>query len=229
MTNEKSNSWKAKLEDANELREYSLQNKNAAWESLYDKLHEKSKPKRLWYWMAAACVIAVITIVSIRHHSVNDNIAIHRSVKSKPQRNPVAKQSDQQSANKKIIVTHDVVKTKTINTNIDKAIKQTISKNEIAITDNSVLKHEELTNTKIELPVLKDSMAQTTISVLSAPKKMKVVHVNELDDDGSNINMAQNRIPSRIKFLNQDIYTDYTLSVPTSGINILKNKNSTSN
>jgi len=229
MTSEKSNNnnWKIKLEDADALQEYTLQNKNASWENLYDKLLKKQRPKLLWYWMAAACLITIIAVGVSIYHPVNNNVAIKNSLETKQQQNAVTKQPSQQSAIQKINK-HELAKNKSISPHINKPIKHVADKNEIVIIDSSVLNLDELTNIKTALHVSKDSIIQTTAIVL-APKKMKIVHANELDDDGSNINMVQSRIPSRTKFLNQDIYTDYTLSTPGLGFTIPKHKGSPSN
>ena len=229
MTSEKSNNnnWKIKLEDADALQEYTLQNKNASWESLYNKLHKKQRPKFLWYWMAAACLITIIAVGVFIYHPANNNMAIKNPLKTEQQQNAVTQQPSQQSAIQKINK-HELAKVKSINANINKPIKHVTDKNEIIIIDSFVLNLDELTNIKTDLPVLKDSIIQTTAIVI-ASKKMKIVHANELDDDGSNINMVQSRIPSRTKFLNQDIYTDYTLSTPGLGFTIPKHKGSPSN
>ena len=64
-TNEKagSNNWKNKLEDAGALSSFLLPDKNAAWEKLHGRLHEQPAKKRAgWYWLAAACIIALISV-----------------------------------------------------------------------------------------------------------------------------------------------------------------------
>jgi hypothetical protein len=230
MTSEKlnNNNWKAKLEDVDALQEYALQNKNAAWESLHDQLHKKQKAKFVWYWMAAACLITAIAAVSVMHHPVNNNITIHAVVKTQPQQSSVEQQASQHSEIKRINATHVIVKMKSININLHKPIQHDNDKNEIIIEDSNVSIHNELANIKVELPILKDSLAQI-ITIATAPKKMQILHANELDDDGSNINIVRSRIPSRKRFLNQDIYSDYTLSAPASGLSISKHKNSPSN
>jgi len=229
MINEKLNNdnWKVKLEDADALPEYALQKKHAAWENLYDKLHKKQQPKILWYWIAAACVITAIIVISFMQQPDKNNVAIRTSIKTQLQQNTVAQQTTQQLSIKKTNTTFKVVKNKSINTNINKLIKPADNKYEIVIAESPVLQRNELADIKTELPIIKDSTIQATAAI--APKKMKIVHANELDDDGTNINMVQNRVPSRLKFLNQDIYTDYTLSAPASGFGIIKHKTSPSN
>ncbi len=232
MIQEKLNNgnWKEGLEDVNNLPDYILQNKHAAWENLHNRLHEKQRRTGFaWYWMAAACLIIASSIILITTNKKNDVALINAPIKI--QRGKII---SPQPLNKINIDT----KSTALNTIKKNALAGSNKKHSIniinvkektandSIVQINVIDHE----IQIALPVLKDSIKQNITAVIPMQKKMKVVHINELDNS-NNLNMTQStgHLPLRIKFLNRDIYTDYTIQPATTGFNILKLNSSPSN
>ena len=58
-----SGNWKDKLEDTTAFAGNELLNTNAAWDKLYNRLHQPRRKKAVWYWAAAACLAMVIISV----------------------------------------------------------------------------------------------------------------------------------------------------------------------
>ncbi|SFQ49794.1 hypothetical protein [Parafilimonas terrae] len=230
MTNEKlnnNNAWQAKLEDTDALQEYTLPDKNAVWESLYGKLNKEHRPKFFWYQMAAASIIAVVTIISFLRSTNNNNVVQQPSVKLQ-QQHVVPGELIEKAVIEKTNAPHPIAKIKSTRKKIEKPFKQIAEIPEIEITGTSQTQPVLINEAKTVPPVLKDSVVKTPTIIAKAPKRLKIVHANELDNEGSCLNMAESRIPARIKIFNQDIYTDYTLAAHNTGagISILKHKTS---
>ncbi len=65
QNNDQNNSWKSRLEDDNAFPGEEIINGHAAWDALCNRLHQPSRKKAVWYWMAAASIVAVVASVFV--------------------------------------------------------------------------------------------------------------------------------------------------------------------
>lgn len=67
QNNGQNNGWKSRVEDANAFDGEEIINGHAAWDALYNRLHQPGRKKAVWYWMAAASIVVVVTSVFVMH------------------------------------------------------------------------------------------------------------------------------------------------------------------
>jgi hypothetical protein len=233
MIKEKSagNNWKEGLEDADNLPGYVLQNKQAAWEKMHARLHEKKTGNKLnRYWVAAACLLIALSLMLIKAGKKNNLVIVHTTATSQPEKvvekpEPLIIKTAETNNN-----SVSPVKRQRIVTSKKKELKNSVTKIEEKTNDSALQPAVIMPATQAVSAIIKDSAGQSVTAILPLQKKMKVMHINELDNNG-NINMVhtQKRLPARIKFLNQDIYTDYTVMPSHTGFNILKLHSTPSN
>jgi len=60
QNNNPNNSWRSRLEDDTAFAGGEIINGDAAWDVLYNRLHKPRRKKAVWYWMAAAGIVAVV-------------------------------------------------------------------------------------------------------------------------------------------------------------------------
>lgn len=231
MKNENSAAnWKKGLENAEDLAGYVLENKQAAWEDLHARLYDnKSTNKPAWYWMAAACLLIAVSFFLIKTGKYSNPVegtTTQSAIEKKKPVIPVVVEEAAVTNNTAAILSEKEKKVKRYNKTSIKAIINTEQKINDSIAQLPVV----LTVPETAVVELKDSAVQTITAIAPIKKKLKLVHVNELDDDGTNrILQAQKHLPARIRFLNQDIYTDHTASSSGPGLYIIKFHSTPSN
>jgi hypothetical protein len=229
-SNKKSNNmWKNKLEDTSELSFATLQNKEAAWDKLQDRL-EKAPRKRstIWYWVAAACILLIATVPFISTHKTN--VVVQSTNNIKPSENITTKQdrSEQKMMNETAMI-HQPKKEK----QHDHFIKAVVKKE--AVTDPST--QAEVVNNNIA------DTASTAINTISTPandtntvnatagaikKKLRVVHINELGEPVEVSETATHNTDLhlfQLKLAQQEIYnTSSTAASSDNGSFLFKSK-----
>ena len=80
MLHEKPNEsfhWKNKLDELDHLPGESHPDKSASWQKLHDRLRPKPAKKRtVWYWIAAAVLLAVVLIPVIMLKQTNQPVIV---------------------------------------------------------------------------------------------------------------------------------------------------------
>ncbi|MEO7046636.1 MAG: hypothetical protein ABI091_15130 [Ferruginibacter sp.] len=187
MSNEKTNnitSWRNKLEDADNLPNEILQDKNAAWEKLYGRLQpEAKKTKPVWYWAAAACLLLMLAIPFIINR-IND----------KKIQEPLAEKKLQQKKYIQPVITTPSTEINTVTTTfipskkeniVSLRSKMQINNNVIAAPANSLaikatMKYIQ-TAPVIDTPLTIEKAVQVLATApIKEIKKLKIVHANEL-------------------------------------------------
>ena len=203
MYNKKQNNphpWKSKLTDPLHFPEADLIDKNAAWLKLQERLDEGLRNnKPFWYWAAAACLLATIALTML---IANRNINRQRNIVSKQKENtapnrPSIKPATFNQENKiENIVTFQNKKRESENKLPIESNKVFRTKQEkIFLPDSNFEKTDSLTtNTPIENDLNKttDSPLLTTV-LLKGKKKMRVVHINELDEPPQEFAKSSNK------------------------------------
>ncbi|MCF6402563.1 hypothetical protein L3C95_11575 [Chitinophaga filiformis] len=177
MSNEKhSDSWIGELDALEALPGEAPFDKAVAWGRLHQRMDEKKTKKRvIWYWAAACLLLACVTLFFTRQE--------HQTQLTPPAsyvENPYKKKADKDDADIKevpviakrpaILVQEDTFAKK-----IPVAVKE---RKPTAIADVMA----------ILPPIIKaiphpDSILAETTAVAAAPKKMRVVHINDVGGD----------------------------------------------
>ena len=237
MSNEshdKTNHWRNKLDELDSLPNETGVDKTAAWDNLHGRLRGRSKLKKIgWYWWAAAVIICIGLTWRVTNRQQGslvkeENQPASRQILPKPSKtnmetgstltNPIVKPGSQHS--KSVIV-----KTKA------KAKLQSndIANPKIPIDPPTIeVKQPEIV---VSNTVPEDTIQVVPIALAPVKKKLRVVHVNELESsarESSQYAKMLSPIPSQPKLYSQGEFAMFNLGKNTSD-NILKIKLSPSN
>jgi hypothetical protein len=192
MSNEKqtdSLNWKNKLEDPDGLPEESIMDKNAAWEKLHNRLHEKPRLNKMaWYWVAAACLLlALIVSWGIINKKDNDLVKITPQQKQN-KTTPVPVLTVIKKEQVAILSSLSIEKNQPVKNIFD---KRNLKNSNATNKKNNTKKGEPLiayTNTVIDKtpePLINNlSPANNTATIKPiaiAKPTLRVVHINELE------------------------------------------------
>ncbi len=225
--------WKNKIEDIDHLPDAVLTNKNAAWEKLHNRLHEKKGIQPFWYWLAAACLLFVIVVPVITGSKKQNSI-----VKNTNEKAPSKKQTIAAMPSSKEDTMVDV----STPANENKSIRQSIRINEKNSSKNSLVIKEEplysalndrtdITNEPVVLPAATDSAAVNTPAVVRVKKKLRVVHINELEPFAETPNIARRyeQHSFQLKLINLESNTGISLPSESRGFTLFKTTKASSN
>ena len=218
--------WKTKLEDVAGLQETALPNRDVVWEKLHARLAEKPRTKRIvWYWLAAASVLAAIMISLITINKTTIGISQHNNT-------PNVQKSENDKPVKNVSPEITPIETKA------QLQKNTFVKNagrKPAITDTPestqyVIKDQEnLQPQTFTVPVVVDTAVSATISSIPVQKKLKVVHVNELGEPvefPADVAHSSDLHLFQLKLAQQEIYNASSIASNSSSVPFFKPKNS---
>jgi hypothetical protein len=238
MLNENHNkpNWKSRLEEVSCLPDQLLTDKNASWEKLHSRLHAKPRRiKPLWYWVAAACLLVAITIPFLTAHKNPEAL-----VKNEPDKNTLKKPFIATSDVKEIApvaVIVEPVEKKQIAT--PASLPGSVKNKEDKIKNDRTIAAKGLDELiiKEQAPIVLAQPVVETIAIskpiiAASPKKLKVVHINEL---GTPVMLPYNLAhvddygPVQIKLINQEIYNNSSSPSNNTSFSIFKTRNSPSN
>jgi hypothetical protein len=238
MLNEKPGNdfhWKSKLEDLESLPGETFHNE-AAWEKLHQRMQGKSRNKNaVWYWAAAACLLLSVLIpafladkkagVLVKNNSIQKQIQSSSSRLLKESNNDTSAVISSLPVEKKLPA---------LSPERSNKINSLFNHNILGVTIIQDKKEkEEFTTQKItNNAVAPVDTAISIVAILPGRKKLKVVHINELDDSVTETpNIARNyeHRSFQVKLINQGVYTSPPPSSGNTGFNIFKTKNLPSN
>lgn len=235
MINEKPNNnidWKNKLDEL-ESSSGAPFNKETAWNKLHERLEKKSNDRKiLWYWIAAASLLLLLVITFIQPKKEKGVIVKNEIVQPRREKlippSVTNRQIDSVEnigapliENRVMAIAHINKKKKIVSVNLP-GIK---NENQLSVTVSNADIAVQRTNTT-------QRAIDTTFNIASTfilKKKLKVVHINEL---GEPIevppDVAHNTIihSFQFKLAGEEVYTNHPEKSNTSGITILKSKNS---
>jgi hypothetical protein len=238
MLNENHNkpNWKSRLEEVSSLPDHLLADKNASWEKLHGRLH--AKPRRIkpwWYWVAAACLLGAITIPFLTVHKKQEALVKNEPTKTVLKKAGVTASDVKEIAPIAVIVAPVEKKQKATPASLPGSVKN----KEYKIKDDRLIAATGLDEPIItqQNPIVLSQPVVEVIAVLNpiiaaAPKKLKVVHINEL---GTPVILPYNLAhiddygPVQIKLINQEIYNNSSTISNNTSFNIFKTRNSPSN
>jgi hypothetical protein len=226
--------WKVKLEQMSGLPAETF-NKQAAWERLHQRMHEKNTSKKtVSYWAAASSVVLCLTVswfffIHKNKSSLIKNNSVYIQTKSSSSHSPTAVKDTSVVisfiSNGKTSLPALVAKGDKINSGHQDKIKRFNSLR--PRTEKNELIDEKVTNNAL-------TRVNTTqiniVSDLHEKKKLKVVHINELEDPSTEP-AAMARIYEHryeLKLINRQVYTNFP-SGGNTGFNIFKTQSTPSN
>jgi hypothetical protein len=223
------NNWINSLENTDHFPGETLLNKNEAWEKLYKRLHNKPQQKiARWYWMAAACLLIIAAIFLLMNKQEQQpGIAANPSHINKPATG---------IAKKTILANENNGKLVTISKGDKKTVAPALPKNnstlvKIETVHNRILDsvNNALLTKTIITPTIHFDSAIATITKTPPKKKLRVVHVNEIDQpaEESTANQFTQKHGFEFRIINNEIYNP--LSVPVNNGFILFKSRNTSN
>jgi hypothetical protein len=229
-----SGNWKDKLEDTTAFAGNELLNTNAAWDKLYNRLHQPRRKKAVWYWAAAAClamVIASVLFVS-KQKIQNRDTATNRQQTEKP---IAAVKENEQAAAITTTEKKESVKKNIKQINTAAAVKNSTAAavqipQPFAVNDNDKAMQQSITLLPAAAKQVNDTASSTQIVSVQPKTKLKVVHVNELGNDNIYSNKPSGDY-SVIQFgvSNQQVYNKVPVPSGKIGFNISTSKTSPSN
>jgi hypothetical protein len=238
MLNENHNkpNWKSRLEEVSSLPDLLLADKNASWEKLHGRLHAKPRRvKALWYWVAAACLLGAITIPFLTVHKKQEVLVKSEPAKTVLRKPAMVAPTVKEMAPVAVIIAPVEKKQKTTPASLPGSVKNKENKIKgdrlIATTglDEPIITQQD----PIVLPQpLVEAIAVSNPIVAAAPKKLKVVHINELGTPvilPYNLAHVDDYGPVQIKLINQEIYNNSSTLSNNTRFNIFKTRNSPSN
>lgn len=169
MSNEKrSDSWIDELDGLDGLPGEAPFDKMAAWDRLHQRLEEKKGKKRTtWYW-AAACLFIACTVIVLPKQQHDETIA-------PPVSRVHIKDPDVQK--EQVIVSTPMM---TIAADTPAGKKEVPSKEKrSAITVDVAVVIPPVTDVVTRI----DTIQEETVTVAATPRKMRVVHINEVGGD----------------------------------------------
>ncbi len=180
--------WKLKLDSAY-MQEPVLPDKEAAWDKLQQRLHQKPVQKeRAWYW-AAAILLVLFTIPFLI--SKNKTIPIASSTTNETFQTLRSQDVKQIKDKKNILISHPIVSQKikpTIDLDKSRQLYQK-SSNPASLIKPAVVSPVSPPQTPAEIYIasihIGDSIKTIAIISSTAVKKLKTVHINELEPPAS--------------------------------------------
>ena len=226
MQNKKENQkhWKDKLEEAGSFPVASA-NKDLAWQKLSTRLQKKQRRKSaVWYWLAAACLLPLIVFVMLNY--TKDEISTVKNVAHKPavtQPSVTIKEAQEEKA---VTSPNQVITIKKKEPQRKQRIETaTIARNEMQPPTDSIITNN---TTAIALP--KDSINNIASITPTRKSKLKVVHINELNEPYESLPvMAHNANYPRflpLQLARESIFPEPAKAINKTGFINLRNKSS---
>ena len=203
-SNIKDQGWRQKLDDFEDVPGNNL-DKEASWNKLQLRKPLRKKTGTAWYWVAAACLVgAGIFLVS--------NLEYNR-VKVTPPGIVHVTGPVRTVETARVIIQNDTaiinnVKQRSGQTNnISPSFKVLPQENNIA--EEELLVKEQMTIVEEESPAI-DSISTPVIPIIAAAKKLKVVHINEINPSqySNSIVQQEGKPYFPINYKTKQVYTN---------------------
>jgi hypothetical protein len=227
MQDNDQNNWKQRLENADDLQAEILKDKNAAWEKLYTRLHNKPARKLTnWYW-AAACLLTIgitSSIIIFNNEKHQTSITVASPTIQTPSIKKQSLQTEQKHTELSLLSSAE--KSKKLMTLKDKAAKkiESGSNNEFLIDS---AKEQAVTATITEPTLNFDSSVKEITTAVPVKKKLIVIHINDLGQpmEGATADTKFEKHGFQLKILNNETYNPASANFPNNGIILIKSKN----
>jgi hypothetical protein len=200
--------WKEKLEQPEQLPGFTMANRQAGWEQLYLRLEKKPASKKMFFWIAAASILFLVSLLFLipAGKKTQPGIAFNPSITQKattPGKEHVAVvqlaqilQLKQQKNFVKPQVSNKKNTKYLAASTSEKDSAEVIAANEIIRTDSTIA----------SLP-LPDSPAAYTST--KEKKRLRIIHINELgvpDEEEIGLMNAPDKQSFRFSIGNQEVF-----------------------
>lgn len=186
-SNDNIQNWRQRLDDFEDISGNNL-DRNDAWEKLQQKKTVIKTPgKKIWYWLAAACIAGLAVFIVDSMHEQPEQIIPPGIIKT-TNTGPVKENNT------------------TVIKNTPEAVENTIKKqpfkkdaqspeNSVVIERNSIIEEPLLVKDQPEQPeqaiAIIDTITRPSLPAVAKNKKLKVVHINELNKGDNSNGFAQ--------------------------------------
>lgn len=216
--------WKSKLEQLADLPGEAPFDQAAAWQKLYGRLQKKPLSRKTnRYWIAAACLLFVMVLSWLIW--LQPGATLVKNTKpgyTSPQSPPVLPSRDAVA-----VAVQQAVKKKSVSPLLTKKVRSHLVN--VAATSRPVLPAPDIIKEVLPPIVIHQPVVDTIRLIAAAPKKkLKVVHVNELNNTAEDGHLASNTTSSLKERLRADERSGFSTSRNASD-NIIKIKLSSSN
>jgi hypothetical protein len=217
--------WKGKLDELDCLPGETIPDNNASWQKLQGRLQEKKRSRKaLWYW--AAAVVLPVLMLSFWLISRKENELTAAL--------PVQEQTRKTITEVLPVQDNDTVAAMVVMQNEKKPFVNTNKGIEHEIPGSTVIK-EPITGTitddttafvkitPVIIPLAPVDTSVTAVAIQPVKKKLKVVHINELNEPGLPARIAfpgEDYSVLQFRLINQQVYSTASPSVNTINFKI---------
>ena len=194
--------WKSKLDELEIIPGEAPFDRTAAWQTLKGRLQQRPvRRTKAWYWVAAACLLGII-VLSMLMRTQPDAPLVNRDAQPKHLSLP---KTLPQPAGGEVVTTppQQLVKVKSISPHTTERKGHPVLVR--AVESQLVLSPDPINNTlpAITIPLPNDTAHLVT--AIQAKKKLRVVHINELNGAVDDVHLASNApAASSKKYLHDD-------------------------
>ncbi|MDQ6902655.1 MAG: hypothetical protein M3139_06545 [Bacteroidota bacterium] len=231
MQSEESNNtfhWKNKLQELENLQTDAF-DKEAAWDKLHARLHNKpAKKKFIWYWAAAAVLLIALTFPWLKKHNKDPKIVKIESTNADPKQNAEPQLNNEK--NHIVENTTGPLQRKYRIINKDNLKKKNLPVSKVLHIQNQLgdtVSTQFLTGAITKLLPVTLFPKHPLMSVQS--KKLIVIHINEVGDpieDNPAIVKNTERHSFQLRLASQEVFINPGMSSQSMGVTILKSKTS---
>lgn len=222
--------WRSSLEDVSFMSDELLADKNATWEKLHNRLTQKSgRVKVGWYWIAAACLLTAVILPMIMPFKFGREVVKTNVPKATLEQVVLLMPSKKSEM---VIVSpsptqHVSISAPSGQTIPNKYLRKKVTGEQVVpvvINDKKIEKEQPAVIATDNIDIIE------SIAIIPVKKKLRVIHINEIDPAESlNITQSETHPAPKLKFINPEIYTSFSLPVAHTGFTIIKQKQAPSN
>ncbi len=223
--------WKNKLDELDCLPGEMMPDNNSAWQKLNSRLQDKKRSRKaLWYWAAAAllpvCMLS-FWLISNKKHNTEDTATVHKQTKGNDTAGLLFTDIDTVTAIR--IIKDEMKPVVHTRAKIEDAIPGTAAVKEPVTgidTSDIVIVQQPI------IPVQPVDTTAITAAIVPAKKKLKVVHINELNEPGLPARVAfpgEDYSVLQFRLINQQVYTTSSPSGSIINFRIPSSKKNSTN
>lgn len=198
-------SWKQRLDDFEDIPGNNL-DRNEAWNKLQQKKQATKNPRKtIGYWLAAACAAGLAVFVVDKMHQQPESNVPPAIVKTKNEGG--------QKESTAVLIKNTPVITENVKENILVKKDGYLPEKRVVIASNDRIE-ESLFTTRQEEPeqmiTIVDTIARPSIPAVVKNKKLKVVHLNELNqrDNSNSVAQQEGKPYFPITYQTKQVYTN---------------------
>lgn len=203
-SNDNIQNWKQRLDDFEDIAGNNL-DRNDAWDKLQQKKAVTKTPnKKIWYWLAAACVAGLSAFIINSIYEQPGKTTTPDIVKT-TNTDPVKENNITVIKNEPVAIENVKEKKQEINEDPSPVNPGVIEKDNIAEEPLLVKDQPALPQQMIALT---DTISRPSLPVIAKNKKLKVVHINELNQNNNGFAQQEGKPYFPITYQTKQVYTN---------------------